>query len=82
MSQELPDPSTSLQLRQAVELHERLSQSLSALVLHARILADDLHASAPAHAIQAERLVAILRTTNQVTRQLSRALQFSNFRER
>lgn len=77
MAQELPDPSAREQLRRAVELHEGLCQSLSALTFYSRMLADDLHESAPSHAIQAERLVAIIRSTNQVTRQLSQTLQFS-----
>jgi signal transduction histidine kinase len=77
MDQELPDPSASEQLRRAQELHEGLCQSLSALALYSRMLADDLHESASSQAVQAERLVAIVRSTNQITRQLSQTLQFS-----
>jgi hypothetical protein len=77
MAPKLPDPRASEQLRRALELHEGLCQSLSALALYSRMLADDLHASAPSHASQAEHLVAIVRATNQVTRQLRQTLQFS-----
>ena len=75
MDQELTDPLASERLRTAQELHEGVCQSLSALALYSRMLADDLHESAPSHAIQAERLIAIIRATNQVTRQLSQTLQ-------
>ena len=77
MDQELSDPSTNEQLRRAQELHEGLCQCLSALALYSQMLADDLHESASAQAGQAERLVAIVRSTSQITRQLSRTLQFS-----
>jgi ATP-dependent exoDNAse (exonuclease V) alpha subunit len=82
MAQELPHPLASEQLRRALELHEGLCQSLSALALYSRMLADDLHASAPSHAGQAERLVAIVRATNQVTRQLRQTLQISSLPEK
>ena len=82
MDQELPYPPASEQLRRAQELHEGLCQSLSALALYSRMLADDLRASAPSHASQAERLVAIVRATHQVTRQLRQALQISTLPEK
>ena len=82
MDQELTDPLARAQLRHAQELHEGLCQSLSALALYSRMLADDLHVSAPSHAIQAEHLVAIIKSTSQVTRQLTQTLQVSPIAEK
>lgn len=64
-------------MRRAIELHDGLRQSLSALTLYSQMLADDLHKSDSSHANQAERLLAIVRSANLVTRQLSRTLQLS-----
>jgi signal transduction histidine kinase len=77
MTHELPDASARERLRRAIELHDGLRQSLSALTLYSRMLADDLHKSAPSHANQAERLVAMAKSANRVTRQLSQTLQLS-----
>ena len=64
-------------LQRAIKLHDGLRQSLSALTLYSRMLADDLHRSESAHAIEAERLVAMVKSANRVTRQLSHTLERS-----
>jgi signal transduction histidine kinase len=59
----------------AQDLHDGLGQYLSALAFHARILSDDLREHHSSHAAQAERIVEIIRTTNQTIRRLDRALR-------
>jgi signal transduction histidine kinase len=63
------------QLRMAQDLHDGLGQYLSALSFHARMLSDDLREQKSPQAAQADRMVEIIRTTNQTIRRLDRALQ-------
>jgi signal transduction histidine kinase len=63
------------QVRIAQDLHDGLGQYLSALAFQTRILAEDLAQECSPHAIHAERMMALIRKTNQITRQLDRALR-------
>lgn len=75
LEREILEVSARERLRLAQDLHDGIGQYLSALALHARMLADDLNQSQSSHAGQAERIVAVVRKTNQITRQINRALQ-------
>ena len=75
IEREMFEFSSREQVRMAQDLHDGLGQYLSALSFHARILADDLRQQASPQLPQAERLVSIIRVTNQTTRQLDRALR-------
>lgn len=74
LEQDMIETRAREQLRLAQDLHGGLGQYLSALAFHSRMLADDLHEISSSHASQAERIVALVRETNQLTRQLNRAL--------
>lgn len=75
IEREMFEFSSREQVRMAQDLHDGLGQYLSALSFHARILVDDLRQLASPQLPQAERLVSIIRVTNQTTRQLDRALR-------
>ena len=75
LEREMVEVTAREQVRMAQDLHDGLGQYLSALSFHARILADDLQQHGSPHAAQAERIVALIRTTNQITRQLDRAMR-------
>lgn len=75
LEREIIEVSARERLRLAQDLHDGIGQYLSALALHARMLADDLNQCRSAHASQAERIVAVIRKTNQITRHINRALQ-------
>jgi signal transduction histidine kinase len=82
LERELMEVTAREQLRMAQDLHDSLGQYLSALSFHARVLSDDLRTSQSPHAAQAERMVEIIRTTNQTIRRLDRALQVPESIER
>ena len=75
LERKMLETSAREQLRLAQDLHGGLGQYLSALTFHSRMLADDLQEMRSQHAQQAERIVDLIRKTNQLTRQLNRALQ-------
>jgi signal transduction histidine kinase len=75
LEQEVVNTSAREQLRLAQDLHDGLGQYLSALTFLSKMLADDLHLHDSAQAAQADRIVALVRKTNQVTRQMNRALK-------
>ena len=63
------------QLRLAQDLHDGVGQYLSALTFISKMLADDLNLHDSAQAPLADRVVELVRKTNQVTRQMNRALK-------
>jgi signal transduction histidine kinase len=75
LERQMIEVSAREQVRMAQDLHDGLGQYLSALSFHAGILADDLRQHASPFVAQAERLVAVIRMTNQITRQLDRVMQ-------
>ena len=81
LEREMIETSAREQLRLAQDLHDGVGQYLSALTFHSRMLADDLQQHHSPFAGQAERMVALIRKTNQVTRQLHRTLQVPEARE-
>jgi signal transduction histidine kinase len=75
LEQEVVTASAREQLRLAQDLHDGVGQYLSALTFLSKMLADDLHLHDSAQAAQADRIVALVKKTNQVTRQMNRALK-------
>lgn len=75
LEQEVVHTSAREQLRLAQDLHDGVGQYLSALTFLSKMLADDLHLHDSAQAVQADRIVALVKQTNQVTRQMNRALK-------
>jgi signal transduction histidine kinase len=75
LEREMVEVSAREQVRMAQHLHDGLGQYLSALAFHARMLADDLRAYESRHIRQAERIMELIRTTNQSIRRLDRALR-------
>jgi signal transduction histidine kinase len=75
LEQEIVNASAREQLRLAQDLHDGIGQYVSALTFLSRMLADDLHLHGSAQAALADRIVALVRRTNQVTRQVNRTLQ-------
>jgi signal transduction histidine kinase len=75
LEQEVVHTSAREQLRLAQDLHDGVGQYLSALTFLSKMLADDLHLHDSAQAAQADRIVALVKKTNQVTRQMNRALK-------
>lgn len=75
LEQEVVNASTREQLRLAQDLHDGVGQYLSALMFLSKMLADDLNLHDSAHAPLADRMVDLVKKTNQVTRQMNRALQ-------
>jgi len=63
------------QVRLAQDLHDGLGQYVAALALHARVLRDDLRSVQSPHLDRADRLVELVRTTNQTLRHLDRAMR-------
>jgi signal transduction histidine kinase len=80
LEREMVETSAREQLQLAQDVHDGLGQYLSALSFHARMLADDLQQHQSAHARQADRIVALIRKTNQITRQLNRTLRVPEVR--
>jgi hypothetical protein len=56
-------------------LHDDLREYFAALAFHARMLADDLNQEQSAHHPQAERMIALIRRTNDVMRRLNRIIR-------
>jgi signal transduction histidine kinase len=75
LERELMEVTAREQFRMAQDLHDGLGQYLSALSFHARMLSDDLRAVHSPQTAQAERMVEIIRATNQTIRRLDRALR-------
>lgn len=75
LERELMEVTAREQLRFAQDLHDGLGQYLSALAFHARMLSDDLRQHGAPQLAQAERIVGIIRTTNQTIRRLDRAMR-------
>jgi signal transduction histidine kinase len=75
LEREMIEVSAREQVRLAQDLHDGLGQYLSAMAFHARMLTDDLRQQRSLHTQQAERIVELIRLTNQVTRRLDRALR-------
>ena len=75
LEKELVELSAREQVRIAQDLHDGLGQYLSALTFHARMLADDLRLQRSPQLPQAERIVSLIRATNQITRDIDRALR-------
>jgi signal transduction histidine kinase len=75
LEREMVELSAREQVRVAQDLHDGLGQYLSALAFHTRMLADDLRQHHSPHLPQAERIMTLVRTTNQITRNLDRALR-------
>ena len=75
LERQLMEVTAREQLRMAQDLHDGLGQYLSALAFHARMLSDDLRQHDSPQTAQAERIVEIIRTTNQAIRRLDRAMR-------
>jgi signal transduction histidine kinase len=75
LERELVEVTAREQVRFTQDLHDGIGQYLSALAFHARILSDELRELKSPQAAQAERIVEIIRTTNQMIRRLDRALR-------
>lgn len=75
LERELLEVTAREHVRLAQDLHDGLGQYLSALSFHARMLSDDLRHLQSPQAAQAERIVALIRTTNQTIRRLDRAIR-------
>lgn len=75
LEREMGDLLAQEQVRLAHDLHDGLGQYMSALTFQTRMLADDLAQERSHHASQAERMMELIRKTNQITRQLDRTLR-------
>jgi signal transduction histidine kinase len=75
LEREMMEVTAREHLRVTQDLHDGLGQYLSALAFHARILADDLREEDSKRVSQAERVVELVRTTNQIVRRLDRAIR-------
>ena len=81
LEHQILEASAREQLRMAQDLHDGVGQYLAALAFLSRMLADDLQREQSAHLTNAERLVELIRKTNQITRRLNRALQIPETRQ-
>jgi signal transduction histidine kinase len=59
----------------AQQIHDEMGQYLSALSYHAKVLAEDLQQESSPSLPRADRIVDLLRTTNQAIRRLARAIE-------
>ncbi len=75
LEHEIVNVSAREQLRLAQDLHDGVGQYLSALTFISKMLADDLNLHDSAQAPLADRMVDLVKKTNQVTRQMNRALK-------
>lgn len=75
LEREMLEMSAGEQVRLAEDLHDGLGQYLSALSFQARMLSDDLRKEGSPQLERAERIVALIRTTNQITRRIDQALR-------
>ena len=75
LKDELLEISSREQVKLAKELHDGLSQYLSALGFQTRMLVDDLRQNQSAQTAQAEQIVETVRITNQTIRRLDRSMR-------
>lgn len=59
----------------AQQIHDELGQYISALSYHAKMLSEDLHEVPSVHAGRADRVVDLIRSTNEAIRRLGRGAQ-------
>jgi signal transduction histidine kinase len=75
LEREMAEVTAAELARLAEDLHDGLGQYLSALAFHVGMLAEDLRLNNSVHADRAERVVELVRITNQITRRLDRTLR-------
>ena len=75
LERELVEVTAREQRRMAEDLHDGLGQYISALSFHVRLLLDDLRRQESPAVPQAERILALVRTTNRTIRQINRAIR-------